>query len=431
MRILFSAYACAPRRGSEPGVGWNWVQQVSRDHHVWVLVPENHREAIESFVSQEPANPVHFVFCDLPESIRPSNRDTTVRFALHCYLWQFVAWRVARELHRRYSFDLAHHITLGAYWKPGLLALLPVPFIVGPVGGGEAMPHGFWGFISWKGRLFESARLLAQRIAELDPLVRLTVRRSVLAIAKTPETRERLAALGGRRTLVMSEAGLPAEELEWLSAMPLRKEKPFRLLSLGRLLDWKGFELSVRAFAIHHGTSPESEYWLVGDGPARQRLTHLAKELGVAGKIRFWGELPRHEAIAKIAECDVLVHPSLHDSGGWVCLEAMCAARPVVCLDLGGPGVQVTASTGMKITVGTPSQVVDDLAKSFQMLSADEDLREWMGKTGRKRVNEKYAWDHRREELLALYSSLKGMDDSTTVRLPDVLQETAGPEYSK
>ncbi|WP_318780277.1 hypothetical protein [Atlanticothrix silvestris] len=44
MRILISAYACEPGQGSEPGVGWNVVREVSKYHHVWVLTSNCHRQ---------------------------------------------------------------------------------------------------------------------------------------------------------------------------------------------------------------------------------------------------------------------------------------------------------------------------------------------------------------------------------------------------
>ncbi len=406
MRILISAYACAPGRGSEPGVGWNWVAQVSRAHDVWVLLPENERAAVEDSLRRQPMERTHFVFCDLPSCIRPSNQHTTVRFALHYYLWQFVAWNAALRLHRQVGFDIVHHVTLGAYWKPCLPGLLPVPFLLGPVGGGEPLPPGFWKFLPWRGRVFERIRLAVQRAAELDPLVRLSTRRSALALAKTSETRARLRALGARQTLVMPEAGMSAEDLAWLGTMPVRTSGPFRLLSLGRMLHWKGFELSVRAFAEFHKASPDAEYWLVGEGPNRERLMRIAAELGVSRSIRFWGYLPRAEAIAKLADCDVLVHPSLHDSGGWVCLEAMSAARPVVCLDAGGPGVQVTTGTGIKIRPRSPQQVIGELAAAFLLLADNPALRHELGHAGRAHVHNVFAWEKRREQLLALYAQL-------------------------
>ena len=67
-------------------------------------------------------------------------------------------------------------------------------------------------------------------------------------------------------------------------------------------------------------------------------MEKLARELGITANVKFWGGIRRAQVLEKLAECDVLIHPSLHESGGWVCLEAMAAGRPVVCLDLGGPG---------------------------------------------------------------------------------------------
>jgi len=71
------------------------------------------------------------------------------------------------------------------------------------------------------------------------------------------------------------------------------------------------------------------------------------------------------QTLERLAECDVLAHPSLHDSGGWTCLEAMAAARPVVCLDLGGPGTQVTAATGIKLPAHNPDQVIAAMTAHF------------------------------------------------------------------
>ena len=65
----------------------------------------------------------------------------------------------------------------------------------------------------------------------------------------------------------------------------------------------------------------------------------------------------------------MLVHPSLHDSGGWVCLEAMAAGKPVICLDLGGPGEQVTRETGFKIPALDPDQAVKDMARAMAVLA--------------------------------------------------------------
>ena len=68
MRILLSAYACEPGKGSEPGVGWHWALETARlGHEVWVLTRANNRSAIEAALAQRP--PMHnlrFCYYDLP-----------------------------------------------------------------------------------------------------------------------------------------------------------------------------------------------------------------------------------------------------------------------------------------------------------------------------------------------------------------------------
>lgn len=204
----------------------------------------------------------------------------------------------------------------------------------------------------------------------------------------------------------MSEAGMPAEEIHRLAKLPERTSGPLRLLSLGRLLHWKGFELGLRAFAAFLPRFPESEYWIIGDGPERSRLEELAGNLGVRDRVTFWGTLPRSEVLERLAGCDALVHPSLHDSGGWVCLEAMAAGRPVVCLDLGGPGIQVTGETGIKIQARTPAQTIADLADAFALLAGNRELAVRLGQAGRARVQQHFAWERKAELFAPLYEEL-------------------------
>jgi glycosyltransferase involved in cell wall biosynthesis len=406
LKILVSAYGCGPGRGSEPGVGWNWTRQLARHCDVWVLSPESERVAIEDFLRAEPLPHITFVFCDLPRWIRFRNDGPLVQYHLHLYLWQVAAYLAARRLHAEVGFDVAHHLTVGMHWRWSCLAFLPVPFLWGPVGGAEHAPRSFFRSFSTHGKIQDVQRFVIQSLGELDPLMRCTARRAVLTLAKTKQTAVRVSALGARRIRIMSEAGMPAEEIERLGSLAQRSGGPVRLLSLGRLLHWKGFELGLRAFAAFASRFPESEYWIIGDGPERSRLENLAAELGARDRVKFWGTLPRAAVLERLADCDVLVHPSLHDSGGWVCLEAMAAGRPVVCLDLGGPGVQVTNETGIKIEALTPEQVVRDLAEAFALLSGNRELLARLGQAGRIRVQQHFTWERKAEVFVPLYDAL-------------------------
>jgi glycosyltransferase involved in cell wall biosynthesis len=258
-------------------------------------------------------------------------------------------------------------------------------------------------FLNWKGRIFELCRTIARRLGEADPLVRITARRSTLALTKTEETARRVRALGCRNVQVFSEAGLPQPEMKRLNNFSLPECDPVRFLSLGRLLHWKGFEIGLRAFARIHKEFPSARFSVVGRGPEQGRLERLTRALGIAGKVEFCGALPRDAALEKLSECTALVHPSLHDSGGWVCLEAMAAGRPVICLDLGGPGLQVTNEVGFKIPVQSPEQCIEGIAQVMRLLANDHNLAQRMGAAARSHVNRLYAYEHRLVAISDLY----------------------------
>jgi glycosyltransferase involved in cell wall biosynthesis len=402
MRILLSAYACEPRKGSEPGVGWNTAGALAGYHEIWVLTRANNRPAIERELAHASGSitRLRFVYYDLPRWAGWWKRGMR-GVHLYYYLWQLGAYFTARRLHREIGFDLVHHITFGKHWVPSLLALLPVPFVWGPVGGGESTPKAFRGDFSFPGKIYEGLRDVGRWLGEHDHLVRLTARRSLLALAKTDTTAERLRRLGASNVRVLSDAGLPLTEMNDLARRPAANDHPVRFISIGNLLELKGFHLGLRAFA--RGDLEDAEYWIVGDGPARWRLQDLAERLGCGARIKFWGRLPRDETLRRLAESHVLVHPSLHESGGWVCVEAMAMGRPVICFDLGGPGTQVTEQAGVKVQARHPEQAVRDFAEAMCRLARDPQLRQRMGEAGRLRSRAAYGWEGKGEFLDTMY----------------------------
>lgn len=401
LKILISAYACRPNMGSEPGVGWNTVVELAKYQQVWVLTREDNRAAIAAELAQNPIPNIHFIYCEPP------------RWACwwkatqlpHYYWWQVVAYFKAKELHAQIGFDIAHHITYVRYSTPSFLSLLPIPFIWGSVGGGESAPQPFWQDFSGRGKVYEILRSLAHRIGEIDPFTRLTARRSTLIRATTKDTAQRLYQMQATNVEVFSESGISQAEIARLGDCPVPQNSPIRFISMARLLHWKGLHLGIRAFA--QADLPEdTEYWIFGEGPEDHRLQALAAELNVSERVKFWGRRSRDETLSKLSECHVLIHPSLHDSGGWVCLEAMAAGRPVICLDLGGPAVQVTEETGMKIVAQNPEQTVNSLAEAISWLAKDGELRSRLGQAGQKRVQEHFSWENKGRHLIKLYETI-------------------------
>lgn len=412
MKVLISAYACEPNRGSEPAVGWHWALEAARRHEVWVITRSNNRSAIEEYGRKHGTPPISWVYVDLPALRRFKRGRRGLHF--YYYLWQVAAYLRARRLHNEVGFDLVNHVTFVTYWMPSFMSLLPAPFIWGPVGGAESAPPEFYPSFGIRGRLFEHARDLVRAVASLDPFVRLTARRARLTIAVTRETAQAARSLGAHNVHVLSQVGLSREELDQLTAIPIHRVPALRFISVGALLHLKGFHLALLAFAHHARRNPEASYVLIGDGPERSRLERLAERLGLAGRVTFMGQLSRPEVLEQLSRCDVMLHPTLHDSGGFVCLESMAAGRPVICLDLGGPAAIVPAEAGVRVTAGDPDQAVEALASAMDRLSADEALRLSMAAAGREHVSTRFTWSEKGQSIDLLYSSVSTSHDLAT-----------------
>ena len=404
-KVLVSAYACEPNQGSEPGVGWHTVKELAKYHEVWVLTTHYHGRAIKSYLETHSIPNLHFVYLDPFNWIYSwSGRNRHWNLNFHYYFWQLEAYRVARKLQKAISFDIIHHVTYVRYWTPSFLAMLPEPFIFGTVGGGENTPRSLMSSYSLGDQIFELLRKVTQRFSELGPFLRLTARRCRRAVAATEETAERLRLIGARNVLIQEALGLSHEDIQQLDLSPPVAKKGIRFSSIGRLLHWKGFHLGLEAFA--RANLPNAEYWVIGTGPELRRLESLAHSLGIAQRVKFFGALDRAEVLERLVDIDVLVHPSMHDSGGMVCLEAMAARRPVVCLDLGGPSRQVTSETGIKVVATTLDKTIDGLKEAFIYLAEHPDERRELGQAGRQRVLQNYTWEIKGKKIINLYETV-------------------------
>ncbi|WP_017658998.1 glycosyltransferase family 4 protein [Baaleninema simplex] len=404
LHILLSAYACRPGLGSEPGISWNLAKELAQFHEIWLLTRENNRPRIEEELQKTPIPALHVVYCDLPEWFQRLNRGQRL-VQLHYYLWQIVAYFVGRDLHETHRFDVVHHVTYVKYWSPSFLALLPIPFIWGPVGGGEMTPKPFWREFGTRGKVYELLRNGAQRLGAIDPFVSLTARRSAIAFATTDDTAACLDRLNAPDVRVLSQLGLSEEEIATLENCAQDPPQPARFLSIGRLLHWKGFDLGLRAFA--KADLPENvEFWLVGDGKEGDRLQRLAADLGISHRVKFLGKRSREDTLQILGTCTALVHPSLHDSGALVCVEAMAAGRPVLCLDLGGPAVQVTEDTGFKVSASDPDTAISQLAEAMAEVTGDRDCWQRLSDGGRNRIRQHYRWSVKSRFFKDLYERL-------------------------
>ncbi len=369
MKLLISAFACAPDMGSEEAVGWNWTTEVHRlGHEVWVLVWPIFRNAIEKACRADPdLGGIHWFFPEVRGwPVNPATKPKWERS--YCLLWQRAAFSVARELCRSVEFDAIHHLTWGGLRVPTFLGSLEPPLIIGPIGGGETSPRSLRDEIPLRGRILERVRDFANSTVMINPAIRRELTEAAVISARTSETLGLLTHEMRRKSIEFIELGLQTAQI---GKPRSAREKPHRLLYAGRLLYWKGGHIAIRTFAQVLRQWPEAQFTIVGDGPEQQRLKAEAARYGVAERVEFVSWLPQQQLFELYESHDVFVFPSLHDSGGTVVLEALSQGLPVVCLDLGGPkqivgaGSGVVVSTTGRNTAQLAAAMADEICRLF------------------------------------------------------------------
>jgi glycosyltransferase involved in cell wall biosynthesis len=371
MKLLISAYACAPNRGSEHSCGWNWITEASRlGHDVTALASPANRDAVLAATEQDRSlERIRWVFPEVASWPLQQGREPRWERTYNL-LWQREALAVGLSLHRAKPFDLVHHLTWAGVRAPTFLGRLGAPLIIGPVGGGETSPRKLRDRFGLRGRALEGVRDLSNATIELNPFVRRGLTSASVIFARTSDTRNLLSSPLRAKTYVQMELGVrPAQ----IGAPRPVVSRPRRLLCAGRLLYWKGVHIAVEAMSLLAAILPDVQLTIIGNGPEEARLKREVARKELAGTVTFVSWMPQEELLNIYESHDAFLFPSLHDSGGWVALESLCRGLPVVCFNLGGPKEIVTPNSGIVIdaTDVNTSDLAARLAEELGRLLSD------------------------------------------------------------
>ena len=185
----------------------------------------------------------------------------------------------------------------------------------------------------------------------------------------------------------------------------------FSVMTVGWLRWLKGGEYGLMAIAeLAREGIPVTLDVLGGDPPPemgeeseRSRILHTAHDLGLDGRVRVHGHLTSEEVCATLQRTDVFMHASLSEGLPNVILEAMACARPVVATDVGG--TREALEDGVAGFVVAPRDP-GALAAALRTLWKDPDLRDRMGREGRRRVEAEFTIERHTQQWLELYQGV-------------------------
>ena len=179
-----------------------------------------------------------------------------------------------------------------------------------------------------------------------------------------------------------------------------------RIISVGRLVEFKGFEHLINACAELARRGFDFSYDIIGDGPLRDMLRLKVDSLNLSSRINLLGSLSQRAVLEKLQTADIFALASVTDAEGasdvfpTVIVEAMASARPVVSTQLAGiPELVIDGETGLLVSPADTAA----LTEALQKLLCDRELRVRYGCAGRARIEQHFRIEHTVAPLLKLF----------------------------
>jgi glycosyltransferase involved in cell wall biosynthesis len=365
MRVLLSAYACEPGKGSEQEVGWQRaLHMLQFADEVWVITRFNNKEIIEADpMSKAPG--LHFIYFDLPGWMLRLKRRAWF-FSIYVVLWQRGAYKMAARCHRNKPFDIVYHVTFASMQYGCFMSRLGIPLVIGPIAGGERTPFRLRSSMPIRGKFSELLRDVGIAIQRHSPLTYPAYAAAKCIFVATPDSLRLVPSRWRHKTAVELAIATRGDSVRNAADWPPRTP---RFVFAGRLLHWKGVHFAIRALAEARRVTPSATLTLFGGGPDEQWLRDLAQELDVTEAVEFLGHVAHRQLEESLPRFTAFVFPSLHDSGGLAVLEALSKGVPVVCLDRGGPGIMVNESCGIIISTAQADEAQTVRKLSNAMIS--------------------------------------------------------------
>lgn len=405
LKILIGCYSCCPNRGSEPGMGWNFVSNIAKHHDVHVLVNQfEFEEPLTQYCKTFPEEVKHITFHFIPSAYHETIRKIWPPSYYWFYrAWQKRAYRYAVELDKIENFDLVHQVNLAGYREPGYLWKLGKPYVIGPLGGftqtaWRLLPglglHGavFYGLRnimnSWQKRMGFAAKTLPIHAKSI--------------IVSDPEAVKDVQHIWKRDSILMREVGTPAT-VNPNDYAPARRtdSAPLRICWAGLLEPRKALQFLLHAI---HLCTFSITVDVLGSGPQLKKWQSLVSKLGINHSVNFRGHVSHDEVLKYMKKSHLFCFTSIHEGGtGTVVLEALQHGLPIVCLDHCGFSSVVNEHCGIKIPITNSSEISKNFAKALDFLYHNEDRRFQMAQQAIQE-SKKYTWEAKMEVLNSIYN---------------------------
>ncbi|TMM58204.1 glycosyltransferase family 4 protein [Maribacter algarum] len=401
-RVLLIAYACEPDKTSEPGVGWNMGNHISKAYDTIILTRANNRAVIES----KQAGNVEFIYYDLPSFFTSLKKRLPLGTQIYYALWQWGAYFYVNKFMKSYSrpIDLVHHLNFAISWiaPPGYL--LKQPFVWGPIGGGDTVPMRFLKNMGFGAVLQELIYTTVNQINRISIFSFFTRKKADAILFRTQSSARTFPKRKSTIYETISETAMPA--FSFKNHPKKNHSKNIKAICVGRMNYWKGFLYAVKGFHRFLEAGGSGTLELFGDGKEMSSIEKYINKNKLENSIFVRGFVDNAKIKMKMVESDVLIHPSFREGGSWSIMEAMSYGLPIICLDTSGPKDMVTENCGLLIDLKSSKMICEQIGDGLMELSHNEKKYLDLSTNAQKRIMTEYTWVRRKEQICHIYEDV-------------------------
>ena len=396
MRILLSVYACEPNKGSEPGVGWDWAKHLAKDCDVIAITRKNNKSNIEKINDD---HRIKFIYHDI-DWLSKYKKRIPLGTQIYYTLWQLTLVRLVIQIHRITPLNFVHHITFNGFTYPTFLSFTNIPFIWGPIGGGQISPPSLR-YLFGKKRLKENIRSLWIKLSRYNLLFIFNCRKAVKIICANNDTINRIPLGYKSKVIKMIEIGKEIAE----NKVPIKNEI-FEILWVGSLEPHKAPLLAIKAIEKILISKKEVLLTIIGSGSLKGSLTKYIQNRHLKKYVHLLGQVAHEKLYSHYKRSDIFLFTSLRDTSGNVLLEAMSYGLPCISFNHQGSKEILDDSCGILINITSIRQILDDLGAKIIWLQSNPKIRFEMGRNAVEKVRLEFFWNKKVMKMKSIYEEL-------------------------
>lgn len=395
-KIFVSAFSCMPHMGSEPGVGWHWIMEMSKYFELWVLVHKEPIDDIEKYVKEHGIDKkIHFIYYDIPGNSLFFKNGKFRWVRTYYMIWTALANRIVKRTMKENGIKIFHNLTFGnAIWPVSKFGQKQC-FIWGPIGGVETIPADYSCHYNTKSRIIEWVRRTMVKTLRWNLGFNRRCKNADLMLCKTEAMRMAIPEKYRHKAVLFTDVAV--EPQSSTPQMGKAENKVLQYISVGRLDAWRGFDVLIESFGEALQVYPNMKLSILGEGTDKKRLESIIEKNQLNNSVFLLGNVSIAEYNRIISTCDVVVNSCLKEGAVTVSFDSMRYGKPLICVDSGGFTRYFSNDYAIVLPQQSRAKLIQSMKKAILDLT-DMNLRQSMGKLAQDAGNQ-FVWEIKGKQI--------------------------------